>query len=544
MLPLQIVVAAALFGAGDSENVVLEFAAERRCYPCQQMSPIVSRLLRQNYPIRKIDADRDQETTRQYDVKSLPTFILVLDGREVERIPGKMSEDELKRLCARIPRPPEAKRPPEVELGSPSVDFGKAPSLSEREAKPENSSKPGFFEKLLPKKKKETRPEPPLVARAKSPDDEVITADYVEPAPADPLTATVRIRIKDAQGEDFGTGTIIDSRPGRTLILTCGHIFRHWTEDSLIQIDVFRGAKPKTMIGTRITHDLKDDVALISIPTDRPLPACRVAPPDTKILKGSPVVSVGCNGGDDPTVQAQQITALNRYLGADNIECGVVPARGRSGGGLFDRDGHVIGVCWCANPSDGEGLYAGLKTIHKLLDRKKLTWVYRTRDDAGELLQAAGTQIDSDMVDLGEPESQTGDLEMPPVEPSVPPRELKNQMSAVTSATQPRVSRDDVVGSEVVIIIQSRGEPEGRSKVVRLHRASREFWEYLAPELETQESMLETTMRNERPAGRDQSEVRRARRPTTSDGPTSRTGQPAAAADDAGAPQIYRRRRS
>ena len=40
------------------------------------------------------------------------------------------------------------------------------------------------------------------------------------------LQSSVRLRVRDAKGVNYGSGTIIESRPDKTLILTCGHIFR------------------------------------------------------------------------------------------------------------------------------------------------------------------------------------------------------------------------------------------------------------------------------------------------------------------------------
>ena len=51
--------------------------------------------------------------------------------------------------------------------------------------------------------------------------------------------------------------------------------------------------------------------------------------------------------------------------------------QGRSGGGLFNADGQVIGVCNAADPSDNEGLYAALESVYRELDRARLSFVYR-----------------------------------------------------------------------------------------------------------------------------------------------------------------------
>ena len=54
------------------------------------------------------------------------------------------------------------------------------------------------------------------------------TADSIERARA----ATVRLRVHDPDGYGTGTGTIIDTRDGEALVLTCGHLFRETGVDS------------------------------------------------------------------------------------------------------------------------------------------------------------------------------------------------------------------------------------------------------------------------------------------------------------------------
>jgi hypothetical protein len=60
---------------------------------------------------------------------------------------------------------------------------------------------------------------------------------------------------------------------------------------------------------------------------------------------------------------------VNRYLGAANIEIAGAPAVGRSGGGLFDHQGRLIGVCNAACSQDDEGIYAGADVIYQQLAR-------------------------------------------------------------------------------------------------------------------------------------------------------------------------------
>ena len=76
-LSLLLITASSFHGVPQGE--LLNFSAEW-CGPCQKMSPIVSRLQRQGYPIRKIDVDKNSELANKYGVESIPTFVLVVNA--------------------------------------------------------------------------------------------------------------------------------------------------------------------------------------------------------------------------------------------------------------------------------------------------------------------------------------------------------------------------------------------------------------------------------------------------------------------------------
>ncbi|MFN0054381.1 MAG: trypsin-like peptidase domain-containing protein [Planctomycetales bacterium] len=544
MFPLQLVVATALAWSGEPQAEVLDFTATW-CPPCQQVSPIVSRLQREGLPIRKVDLDENRDLANRFRVKTIPVFILVVDGNEVARS-GRLDqvtpEAELRRLCQMIPKlsgtpPADAAPAPRTQGGAALGDSAPFPNADPRDKKVEKVEKPGMLDRLLGKKPSAPRPpESPTNLRGQDADSDLGAPDRQV---NDPLSATVRIRIKDAQGENFGTGTIIDSRPGRTLILTCGHIFRGWTKASLIQVDLFRGEKVSTIIGTRLAHDLDQDVGLISISTDRPLPCCPVAPPGTNVMKGAPVVSVGCSRGDRPTVQRQKVTALNRYRGGDNIECSVVPVQGRSGGGLFDTRGRVIGLCMCADTEHKEGLYAGLQRIYGLLQGCQLTHLYDQRSNAD---QGASNALATRGKTPPAAERPSATLE------DVQDADTESAESDATTfgtgiASGPRVAPSDVIGSEIVIIIPSNDKTGAPSKVLRLHRASRGFWEHLSPELENHATILETSMQSA-PRAKPQADsaMRRANRPANpaASGSDARSTAPRS---EPPTPQKYQRRR-
>ena len=96
------VVFAGSASAATPNGVLLDFTATW-CGPCQKMSPLISRLKREGYPIKKVDVDQEAELARRFNISSIPAFVLVVDGREVARSVGATTESNLRRMLAKIP---------------------------------------------------------------------------------------------------------------------------------------------------------------------------------------------------------------------------------------------------------------------------------------------------------------------------------------------------------------------------------------------------------------------------------------------------------
>src|SRR5262249_15663607 len=162
---------------------------------------------------------------------------------------------------------------------------------------------------------------------------------------------------EDAQGRSCGTGTIVDTRKGEALVVTCGHLFRETKGQAPVKADLFEAAGDTGRVaghatGQVLSYDLSRDVALVSIRVDRSGTPVRGGAPRTSVERGDRVVGIGCSNGNDPTVLETRVTSLDRYQGPPNIEASGAPAIGRSGGGLFNGKNELIGVC---NNADPEG---------------------------------------------------------------------------------------------------------------------------------------------------------------------------------------------
>jgi S1-C subfamily serine protease len=97
------IVLAARVACGETK--LLEFTAEW-CQPCKQMAPAVDALARDGYTVEKVDVGAQLascDLARRFNVDRIPTFIVIEQGREVDRIVGPTTVERLKQRLQREP---------------------------------------------------------------------------------------------------------------------------------------------------------------------------------------------------------------------------------------------------------------------------------------------------------------------------------------------------------------------------------------------------------------------------------------------------------
>jgi thioredoxin-like negative regulator of GroEL len=65
------------------------------CQPCKTVKPIVEDMKKEGFQFQMVDADYEQLLVKQFKVSSIPTFILLKDGKEINRITGAKTRGEL-----------------------------------------------------------------------------------------------------------------------------------------------------------------------------------------------------------------------------------------------------------------------------------------------------------------------------------------------------------------------------------------------------------------------------------------------------------------
>lgn len=79
--------------------VLLDFYAQG-CGPCKMMLPILEQLGEENLDVSivKLDVADDSELAKEYQVRTVPTFVLLRDGIVVEKRVGACSKQTLQQI--------------------------------------------------------------------------------------------------------------------------------------------------------------------------------------------------------------------------------------------------------------------------------------------------------------------------------------------------------------------------------------------------------------------------------------------------------------
>ncbi|HVX62108.1 MAG TPA: thioredoxin domain-containing protein [Pirellulales bacterium] len=506
MVSLQAaVLALAVTGVGDT--VLLDFYADW-CGPCRQMAGTVDRLSERGYPIRKVNVDHEKELAAQFNVRGIPCFVLVSDGRVVARREGACAQSELERMFQTVRGAGQMERA--VARGqSPDEQPGRMPFPStQSEGTLSGAAAPAAGQAVVDPFAQKTAPAAGNSRAAAGPPQ----VDAEAKAKADAvarrlLAASVRLRIDDGGGHSVGSGTIIDARAGEALILTCAHVFRDSEGEGPIAIDLFGPDAPQGIPGKLVSYDLNSDVGLVSCRPGVPVVAARIAPETYGVRMDQSVINIGCNHGETPTARLSRISAIDKFLGPPNLVVAGQPVQGRSGGGLFTTDGLLIGVCNAADPSEDEGLYAALAPIHGELERMGLDAM---------CLEVVDPETGNASVALAEPPAMPDEMPSPArdrsaagwlptsdagqnalVQPLAGSEALTTEETAALAELRRRGS-----GAEVICIVRPLSDPRAKSEIIVLDRASPAFLEQLTSEQQVQDARHLTSLRQRPTEGR------------------------------------------
>jgi len=209
---------------------------------------------------------------------------------------------------------------------------------------------------------------------------------------ADNLTFRPTVLVR--RGTSQGTGTIIASIDAETLVLTASHVVRGTGE---IKVELHRynlglersstqsGRWPRHVSAECVATDAAADIAVLRLRNMVALPyVARLASADDEPRTTADVTSVGIDMGSKLSSWKTRLVDIFWFELNDSgqerpfLVTAKIPEHGRSGGGLFDADGTLVGVCvGHAEMVQGRrmGVFSSIESVRELLRKDELASV-------------------------------------------------------------------------------------------------------------------------------------------------------------------------
>lgn len=197
----------------------------------------------------------------------------------------------------------------------------------------------------------------------------------------------LRVSVKVSSSEGSGSGTIChyDPQSGWAYVISCGHLWngnREYDPSSSVRAKVTvwyhtdKLKEPRTYDAESLfwSNSRGQDVSLLRFKPDWDAEFAPIAPffspPKDMVLN-----SMGCDGGREVARYEVRFSSYNK---PDITTKSNSPRPGRSGGGLLNDEGHLVGVCWGTSDTttgDGIGFFTPLESIREVFTKNGHSWL-------------------------------------------------------------------------------------------------------------------------------------------------------------------------
>jgi S1-C subfamily serine protease len=194
-----------------------------------------------------------------------------------------------------------------------------------------------------------------------------VTVELTLPTDASsPLNSIVGVKaVSPKRGPSNGSGVTIRSDGKHTVILTCHHLF---PDQQRVFIRRFSGDESSD-IEAKVIRIEEADLAILAFDTERRLTPATFNFP-SELAVGQLTLVAGCRRADGQHIASGgQIQKLNFFVGPDNLCATPVVETGFSGGGLFNEQGELIGICHAIDKEHRWTVYSGPKSIQQIIEQ-------------------------------------------------------------------------------------------------------------------------------------------------------------------------------
>ncbi len=202
---------------------------------------------------------------------------------------------------------------------------------------------------------------------------------------------TFRPTVLVRRGTSQGSGTIIASVSRETLISTAAHVLRgkgpiivelHRYNLGAENQPKYLGSWPRQIAAEVVGSDLTADVAVLRVREMVALPyTAKLRPENEELTTNADLTSVGIDLGSKLSSWGTNLVEVLWFelndSGSDRpfLITSKIPEHGRSGGGLYDSEGRLVGVCvGHAELVKGKrmGIFSSVDNIRQLLNAHEL----------------------------------------------------------------------------------------------------------------------------------------------------------------------------